>query len=45
MIAHAGLDFRSIEVMFDESGKIWVRYRRECLERTREIIKETFREY
>jgi CRISPR-associated protein Csx1 len=39
MIAHAGLAFRSIEVMLDEFGEIWIRYRRDCLERTREIIK------
>jgi CRISPR-associated protein Csx1 len=39
MIAHAGLAFKSIEVMFNGS-EIWLRYRRDCLERTREIIKK-----
>jgi hypothetical protein len=39
MIAHTGLAFKSIEVMFNGS-EIWLRYRRDCLERTREIIKK-----
>jgi len=42
VIAHAGLPHRSIEVMFN--GEIWVRYRKDCLEYLRDLIKDALEE-
>jgi hypothetical protein len=42
VIAHAGLPHRSIEVMFN--GEIWVRYRKDCLEYLRNLMKNALEE-
>jgi CRISPR-associated protein Csx1 len=42
MIAHAGLASKSIEVMFN--NEILIRYRKECLKKTREIVGKALKE-
>jgi hypothetical protein len=42
MIAHAGLASKSIEVMFN--NEIWIKYRKECLEKTKEIMGNALKE-
>ena len=42
MIAHAGLASKSIEVMFN--NELWIRYRKECLEKTRKIMGNALKE-